>query len=68
MRADDTGHTTVPGVWATSNVMDSDLQLNECVSHGARVGITLNNEVIFGQADAALAEARQRKSSQRKGP
>ena len=58
LRADDTGHTNVPGVWATGNVMDPDLQVSECISHGARVAVTINNGRIFGDAEAALAAAR----------
>ena len=58
LRADDTGHTNVPGVWGTGNVMDPDLQLSECISHGARVAVTINNGLIFGDAEAALAATR----------
>ena len=57
--ADDTGYTNVPGVWGAGNVIDPNLQLGECASQGARVAITLNNELIFARADAALAAARQ---------
>ncbi len=59
LRADDTGHTNVPGVWGTGNVMDPDLQISECISHGARVAVTINNDLIFSAAEAALAAARQ---------
>ncbi|HEY4534932.1 MAG TPA: NAD(P)/FAD-dependent oxidoreductase [Enteractinococcus sp.] len=59
LEADDTGYTNVPGVWGAGNVIDPNLQLGECASQGARVAITLNNELIFARADAALAAARQ---------
>jgi thioredoxin reductase len=58
VNADDTGYTNVPGVWAAGNIMDPDLQISECASQGARVAITLNNELIFARADAALTAAR----------
>lgn len=59
LHADDTGHTNVSGVWGVGNVMDPDLQLSECASQGVRVAITLNNELIFARADAAIAATRQ---------
>lgn len=59
VNADDTGHTNVAGVWAAGNIMDPDLQISECASQGARVAITLNNQLIFSRAEAALAVARQ---------
>lgn len=61
LHADDTGHTTVAGVWAAGNVMDPDLQISECASQGARVAMTLNNKLIFSNADVALAASRQSK-------
>ncbi|GAA4473411.1 NAD(P)/FAD-dependent oxidoreductase [Enteractinococcus fodinae] len=59
LRADDTGHTNVAGVWAAGNVMDPEIQISECASQGARVAVTINNELVFSRADAALAAARQ---------
>lgn len=59
LKADDTGHTNVPGVWGAGNVIDLTLQVSECASQGARVAITLNNELIFADAEAALATSRQ---------
>lgn len=59
VKADDTGHTNIPGVWAAGNVINPNLQLSECASQGARVAITLNNELIFADAEAARAASRQ---------
>ena len=59
LTADDTGHTNIPGVWAAGNVINPNLQLSECASQGARVAITLNNELIFADAEAARAASRQ---------
>lgn len=58
LHADDTGNTNLPGVWGAGNVANPDLQLGECASQGTRVAITLNNELIFSRADAALAASR----------
>lgn len=48
--ADATGHTSIPGVWATGNVMNPSMQVSEAAAHGARVAMTLNTELIFGPA------------------
>lgn len=52
--ADAAGHTSVPGVWAAGNVVNAGLQVSEAAANGARVGITLNTERVFAQAEQAL--------------
>ena len=45
---DAAGHTSIPGVWATGNVANPNLQVSEAAAHGARVAMTLNTELMIG--------------------
>lgn len=51
--ADATGHTSVPGVWATGNLVNPGMQVSEAAAHGGRLAMTLNTELIFGPIDPA---------------
>jgi len=57
--ADELGHTNIPGIWGTGNVVNPNLQLSESAAHGARLAMTLNNEQIFAAANIALAAAQE---------
>lgn len=45
--ADETGRTSVPGVWAAGNVVDAGMQVSESAANGARVAMTINTELVF---------------------
>ncbi|MFF4172138.1 NAD(P)/FAD-dependent oxidoreductase [Streptomyces sp. NPDC001744] len=54
---DGTGRTSVPGVWAAGNVTGPQEQVVNAVSGGYRAGVTINNELLFGDLEAAVAGA-----------
>ncbi|WP_420879160.1 NAD(P)/FAD-dependent oxidoreductase [Rhodococcus sp. (in: high G+C Gram-positive bacteria)] len=43
---DPTGHTSVPGVWAVGNVVDSPAQLVNAAGAGTKAGIALNHFLL----------------------
>lgn len=55
--ADASGHTSVSGVWAAGNVVNPAMQVSEAAANGARVAMTINTELIFADADQAVASA-----------
>ncbi|MFB7512158.1 NAD(P)/FAD-dependent oxidoreductase [Streptomyces sp. NPDC056144] len=50
---DETGRTSVPGVWAAGNVTGAHEQVVNAVSGGYRAGVALNAELLFGDLEAA---------------
>lgn len=52
--ADATGHTSVPGVWATGNVVNPATQVSEAAANGGRVAMMINTELIFGPIDQQM--------------
>ncbi len=54
VRVDPAGRTTVPGVWATGNVVDPMTQLVTAAGMGSATAIAINNELVFA-AEPALA-------------
>lgn len=53
---DAAGHTNMPGVWAAGNLTQPAAQVGESAANGARVAMTMNTELIFQDANRALAE------------
>jgi thioredoxin reductase len=56
--ADTAGRTSAPGVWAAGNVVNGGQQVSEAAANGARVAMTLNTELVFQDADAAVVSTR----------
>lgn len=54
--ADETGHTSMPAVWAAGNVVNAGMQVSESAANGARVAMTINTELVFANARSAVAE------------
>ncbi|MFJ6104753.1 NAD(P)/FAD-dependent oxidoreductase [Streptomyces sp. NPDC092359] len=52
---DETGRTSVPGVWAAGNVTGPQEQVVNAVSRGYRAGVALNNELVLGGLEEAVA-------------
>ena len=55
---DAAGRTSVPGVWAAGNVVNPGFQVSEAAAQGARVAMTINTELVFQDADDAVASRR----------
>ncbi|WP_246222435.1 FAD-dependent oxidoreductase [Phytoactinopolyspora limicola] len=55
--ADESGHTSVPGVWAAGNVVNAGMQVSESAANGARVAMTINTELVFEKAKSAMAHS-----------
>lgn len=55
--ADETGHTSIPGVWAAGNVVNAGMQVSESAANGARVAMTINTELVLDKARSAAAGA-----------
>ncbi|MEU8977031.1 NAD(P)/FAD-dependent oxidoreductase [Streptomyces sp. NPDC048309] len=55
---DETGLTTVPGMWAAGNAMGFAEQVVNAAAGGYRAATTLNGELLFTDLDAAVARAR----------
>ncbi|MEE6282151.1 NAD(P)/FAD-dependent oxidoreductase [Georgenia sunbinii] len=53
--ADPTGRTTVPGVWVAGNATDLSAQVGAAAADGARVAAQVNADLIFADADRAVA-------------
>ncbi|MFI6335197.1 NAD(P)/FAD-dependent oxidoreductase [Streptomyces sp. NPDC050535] len=51
---DETGQTTVPGVWAAGNAMGFAEQVINAASGGYRAGATINADLLFTDLDAAV--------------
>ncbi|MEV7346768.1 NAD(P)/FAD-dependent oxidoreductase [Streptomyces sp. NPDC093544] len=51
---DETGRTTVPGVWAAGNAMGFAEQVVNAASGGYRAGATINGDLLFADLDAAV--------------
>ncbi|MFF8835356.1 NAD(P)/FAD-dependent oxidoreductase [Streptomyces sp. NPDC015130] len=52
---DGTGRTSVPGVWAAGNVTGPREQVVDAVALGHRAGVTINNELLLGDLEDAVA-------------
>ncbi|MFE9836873.1 NAD(P)/FAD-dependent oxidoreductase [Streptomyces sp. NPDC005551] len=52
---DETGRTTVPGVWAAGNATSHAEQVVNAASAGYRAAAALNGDLVFGDIDAAVA-------------
>ncbi|WP_405609604.1 NAD(P)/FAD-dependent oxidoreductase [Streptomyces sp. NBC_00076] len=55
---DETGLTTVPGVWAAGNAMGFAEQVVNAAAGGYRAGATINGEMLMADLDAAVAAVR----------
>lgn len=53
--ADALGHTSIPGVWSAGNAVNPGMQVSEAAANGARVAMTVNTELVFEDADRAVA-------------
>jgi thioredoxin reductase len=53
--ADETGRTSVPGVWAAGNSTDLAAQVGAAAAAGARAGAQLNADLIVEDTDRAVA-------------
>ncbi len=53
--ADETGHTSIRGVWAAGNVVNAGMQVSESAANGARVAMTINTELVLDKARSAVA-------------
>lgn len=51
---DETGRTTVPGVWAAGNAMGFSEQVVNAASGGYRAGAMINADLLFADLDAAV--------------
>ncbi|GAA5068179.1 thioredoxin reductase [Thermocatellispora tengchongensis] len=58
VRADDTGATSVPGVWAAGNVVDSSAQVITAAGGGLTAAVAINADLIEDDVRAALARDR----------
>ncbi|WSF64503.1 NAD(P)/FAD-dependent oxidoreductase [Streptomyces sp. NBC_01352] len=56
--ADETGLTTVPGVWSAGNAMGFAEQVVNAAAGGYRAAATLNGELLMADLDAAVAAVR----------
>jgi len=52
---DRTGHTSVPGVWAVGNVVDSPAQLITAAGAGTKAAIALNHYLLEQDVQEAVA-------------
>ncbi|NUL34152.1 NAD(P)/FAD-dependent oxidoreductase, partial [Streptomyces lunaelactis] len=52
---DETGRTTVPGVWAAGNAVGPGEQVVNAASAGYRAGVTINNEMVFSDLEEKAA-------------
>ncbi|MGW4703882.1 NAD(P)/FAD-dependent oxidoreductase [Streptomyces sp. NPDC004285] len=52
---DETGRTSVPGVWAAGNVTGPQEQVVNAVSRGYRAGVAISNELLFTDLEEAAA-------------
>lgn len=54
VRVDATGQTSVAGVWAAGNVVDSSAQLVNVASAGSKAAIALNHHLLAAGIDWAV--------------
>ncbi|MFE5712313.1 NAD(P)/FAD-dependent oxidoreductase [Streptomyces sp. NPDC056501] len=52
---DETGRTSVPGVWAAGNVTGPQEQVVNAVALGYRAGVAINNELLLGDLEDVVA-------------
>jgi thioredoxin reductase len=57
VRADRTGRTSVPGVWAAGNVVDPMAQLITAAGAASVAAGMINNDLVLADAEAAVAAA-----------
>jgi thioredoxin reductase len=57
---DETGLTSVPGVWAAGNAVNPRAQVITAAGEGSAAAIALNNDLVEEDVAVALAEARHR--------
>ncbi|MGW0905229.1 NAD(P)/FAD-dependent oxidoreductase [Streptomyces sp. NPDC002853] len=55
---DETGRTSVPGIWAVGNAASPMEQVVNAASAGYRAGVTINAELVMGDIDATAARRR----------
>ncbi|CAM5694160.1 NAD(P)/FAD-dependent oxidoreductase OS=Streptomyces alboniger OX=132473 GN=CP975_03775 PE=4 SV=1 [Streptomyces alboniger] len=55
---DETGLTTVPGMWAAGNAMGFAEQVVNAAAGGYRAGATINGDLLMADLDAAVAAVR----------
>ncbi|MEV0124030.1 NAD(P)/FAD-dependent oxidoreductase [Streptomyces sp. NPDC050703] len=55
---DETGRTSVPGVWAVGNAASAMEQVVNAASAGYRAGVMINAELVMADVDAAAARRR----------
>jgi thioredoxin reductase len=55
---DETGRTSVPGIWAVGNAASATEQVINAASAGYRAGLTINAELVMGDIDATAARRR----------
>ncbi|WP_233160207.1 FAD-dependent oxidoreductase [Pseudonocardia sp. MH-G8] len=55
VQVEPTGRTSVPGVWAAGNVVDSPAQVASAVGAGASAAISLNHHLLAEDVERALA-------------
>ncbi|TLS43674.1 NAD(P)/FAD-dependent oxidoreductase [Streptomyces montanus] len=53
---DETGRTSVPGVWAAGNTTGFAEQIVNAASAGYRAAATINGELVFGDIETAVAK------------
>ncbi|MEU6981811.1 NAD(P)/FAD-dependent oxidoreductase [Streptomyces sp. NPDC046324] len=54
---DETGRTSVPGVWAAGNAIGAQEQVINAASGGYRAGVAINMELLMGDLDRKVAAA-----------
>lgn len=55
--SDDSGLTSVPGVWVTGNVRDGNAQVSDAAAQGLKAAIAINAALVKETVDAAEADA-----------
>jgi thioredoxin reductase len=55
IEADDTGRTSVPGVWVAGNASDLSAQVSAAAAEGARAAQHINADLVMEDADRAMA-------------
>lgn len=63
VRTDATGATSVPGVWAAGNVVDSPAQIISAAGSAYMAAVAINHHLLAAEIDQAVAGARQRETA-----
>ncbi|MGJ7908117.1 FAD-dependent oxidoreductase [Actinopolyspora sp. H202] len=59
INVDSSGRTSVAGVWAAGNVVDSPTQLINAAGGGAKAAVALNHHLLAEDVEQALAAHRE---------